>query len=389
MLFPAAGSVLHRDRARRFSCGFVLTCCRGILVPSSVSPTPPENLRVVVSSTSARIIVAALGLLFCYYAAGVVITILLAILLAYFLDPLVELLERARLSRSFASLLVVILVIALLVGAGYSLWGRTMQFAGDWPRYSAILKQAVSAVETRIQRIEGRVSELAPESPSRPVVDLQPEASVVRTLIMRGIGSLYALFLEVTFLPFLVFFMLATKRQVWHATLQLFPVSKRTQVKETLEDVRDVLRKYLAGMTVVTLVVVAVSSLLFWIMGVDYPVLAGIGSGVFNMVPYLGAVLAWLPPMIIGLAKWKTVAPFLLLAGLLTGIHVSALNFLAPQLVGRRVRLNAVAITVALLFWGWLWGAMGLILAIPITATLRVICDHTETWKPVGRWLGA
>jgi len=60
-----------------------------------------------------------------------------------------------------------------------------------------------------------------------------------------------------------------------------------------------------------------------------------------------------------------------------------------PALVGKRVHLNALAVTVALLFWGWLWGAMGLILAIPITATLKVICDNMESWQPAGRWLGA
>ena len=359
-------------------------------VPVSAAASSTESVRVVVSSTSARIIVAALGLLFCYYAAGVVITILLSVLLAYFLDPVVELIERVRISRSLASLLVVILFVSMLVGVGYSLWGRALSFADDWPRYSAVLKKGATAVETRIERIAGRVSELAPGPPSRSAPpDLRPDPGTLRTLILRAVGSLYALFLEVTFMPFLVFFMLASKRDVWHGTLQLFPVAKRTQVKETLEDVRGVLRSYLVGMCFVTLVVAAASSLFFWLIGLEYPVLAGIVSGIFNMVPYIGAVLAWLPPMIIGLATWKTIAPYLLIAIVLTAIHLLALNLLAPQLVGRRVRLNAVAITLSLLFWGWIWGAMGLILAIPITATLRVICDHTDSWKPIGRWLSA
>jgi predicted PurR-regulated permease PerM len=206
---------------------------------------------------------------------------------------------------------------------------------------------------------------------------------------MRGIGSLYALFLEVTFMPFLVFFMLAGKRELWHGTLQLFPVSRRTQVKETLEDLRDVLRDYLIGMTVLTLMVIAASSLFFWFQDLDYPILTGIVSGLLNMVPYIGAVMAWLPAFMIALAKWKTIGHFVEMAAVLTAIHIVALNFVAPQLVGRRVRLNAVAITIALLFWGWVWGGMGLVLAIPITATLRVICDHTESWKPIGRWLSA
>ena len=355
----------------------------------TTAPAAPETVKVQVSSTSARIIVAALALVVCYYAAGVVITILFSILMAYFLDPVVELLERGGLPRGFASLLAVILLVAILAGAGYMLWERAVSFADAWPRYSAVLKQGAGAIEKKIEGIEGRVSELAPEAAARPGTELRQEPGFVRTLIVRGIGSLYALALEITFIPFLVFFMLASKRDVWHGTLQLFSVAKRTQVKETLEDVRDVLRGYLAGMTVVMLVVIVFSALFFWMMGVDYPVLAGIASGILNMVPYLGAVLAWLPPMVIGLATWKTIGPYLLIAAVLTTIHLLAINLLAPHLVGRRVRLNAVAITMSLLFWGWLWGGMGLILAIPITATLRVICDHQASWKPIGRWLGA
>jgi predicted PurR-regulated permease PerM len=152
---------------------------------------------------------------------------------------------------------------------------------------------------------------------------------------------------------------------------------------------REVLRDYLAGMTIVTMMVVAASSVFFFFLDLDYPILTGMASGLLNMVPYIGAVLAWLPAFLIALAKFRTIGSFVLIAGVLTTIHVLALNLVAPQLVGRRVRLNAVAITISLLFWGWVWGGMGLLLAIPITATLRVICDHTESWRPIGRWLSA
>ncbi len=350
------------------------------------SPTPPSLVRFTTSSFSARIVAAAIILLFFYYAAGVVITLLLSILLAYFLDPAVEFLERMSLPRTLGAMVMVLILIAVLVAAGYGLWTRTADFAENWPKYSSVLRKAAGEVEGKIRGIEVQVSpDPGPASPAA----VRAEPSIVRNLIFRGIGSLYALFLEVTFVPFLVFFMLAEKRQVWHGTLELFAASRRTQVKETLEDLRDVLRDYLAGMSVVTLVVIATSSLFFWIIGMDYPILTGMASGLLNMVPYIGAVMAWLPAFIIALAKWNTISQFVLIAVMLTIIHVLAINLVAPKLVGRRVRLNAVAITIALLFWGWVWGGMGLVLAIPITAALRVICDHTESWRPIGRWLSA
>jgi len=346
-----------------------------------VTEAPPTYVRISGSTFSLRVIAGAIILLFCYYAQGVVITLLLSILLAYFLDPAVEFLERWRLPRTLGAMVMVLILIAVLVAVGYGLGERTADFAANWPKYGAMLRQVASTVQGKFNGLDAGAGQ--------PATGLTPEPAVVRTLLLRGIGSLYALFLEVTFVPFLVFFMLAGKREVWHGTLQLFPVGKRTQVKETLEDLREVLRDYLAGMSMVTLMVIAASSLFFWLMDMDYPILTGIASGLLNMVPYIGVVMAWLPAFVIALAKWKTFGSFVLIAGVLTGIHVLALNLVAPQLVGRRVRLNAVAITISLLFWGWVWGGMGLILAIPITATLRVICDHTDSWRPIGRWLSA
>jgi len=355
----------------------------------SETETPPSTVRIAGSTFSLRVLAAAIILLFFYYAAGVVITVLLSILLAYFLDPAVELLERMHVPRTVGAMIMVLLLIAVLGAAGYGLASRTEDFAADWPKYGALLKKAAGAMEGKIRGLEGQVSDIAPEVGPPQQGGEKPEAAIVRTLLFRGIGSLYALFLEITFVPFLVFFMLAGKREVWHGTLQLFPASQRTRVKETLEDLRDVLRDYLAGMTLLTLLVILASSLFFWFLGLDFPMLTGIASGLLNMVPYIGAVLAWLPAFIIALAKWRTFGEFALIAGGLMTIHVLALNLVAPQLVGRRVRLNAVAITISLLFWGWVWGGMGLILAIPITAALRVICDHTESWRPIGRWLSA
>ena len=354
------------------------------------STEAPTIFQISGPTFSLRIVAAAIILLFLYYAQGVVITLLLSVLLAYFLDPAVEFLERFRVPRPIGALIMVLILIAVLAAGSYGLWTRTTDFAESWPTYRGILRDAASTIQVKIRGIEGSVSDLTTQGDTtKPTSPAPSDGTAVHNFMVRSIGSLYALVLEGTFVPFLVYFMLAQKREVWHGTLQLFPVGRRTQVKETLDDLRDVLRDYLVGMIVVTLVVVALSSVFFLALGFDYPVMAGIASGLFNMVPYIGAVLAWLPGFLLAIVKWHAVSHFGLIALVLTGIHVVAQNLIAPQLVGRQVRLNAVAITIALLFWGWVWGGMGLILAIPITAAFRVICDHTESLKPVAHWLSA
>ena len=367
-----------------------------LLSTTETRPGPGTKSHILISNVSLKLLAVALTLTFLYFAASVLITLLLAILLAYFLDPVVEFLERMRMPRTLASMITVLLLIGVLGAVGYGLYSRTSDFAANWPKYSGTLRKAVNSVETKLNGIERQVSENETSSqPSQPSEQKGPSKTVagienaLRAAVVHIIGSLSGLVLEVTFVPFLVFFMLSEKQEVWHSTLQLFPVSRRTGIKETLEDLRDVLRDYLVGMSLMTLIVMAASSVFFWAMGLDYPILTGIVSGLLNMVPYFGAVLSWLPPFLIALAKLHSAASYALIAGVLLAIHMLANNLLAPALVGKKVRLNALSITIALLFWGWIWGGMGLLLAIPLTAALRVICDHTASLKPIGRWLSA
>lgn len=336
---------------------------------------------------SVRIIAAGVVLGFCYWAAGVVVTLLLSILLAYMLDPIVEWLERFRVPRGVGALMVLLVAAGMVVLLGYFVWDRAERFAEAWPEYAGILKDAASSVEKKIEIFEKEVSKIAPAE-RRGLAVRVAEEQPIRRLLLSGLGSLYSLLLFVSFVPFLVFFMLAAKRDVWHATLQLFPSTERTRVKQALEAVSGMLRGYVVGNVLVALMLAVASGLFFWIINLEYPFLGGLVSGVLNLVPYLGAVMAWIPPLVLGLKQFHSLAPFVGIAAVLGVFHLVAVNVLMPALVGKRVHLNAIAVTVALLFWGWLWGGIGLILAIPITATMKVVCDHVDGWEPIGRWMG-
>jgi predicted PurR-regulated permease PerM len=351
---------------------------------------PLEEAKVITaSSVSARIIAAGIVVAFCYWASSVLVTLLVAVLMAYFLDPLVTFLETLRVPRALGSLFVVIVTLALLMVLAWSLIERVDQFGEDWPNYRAPLRVAADAVQKRLDIFEARVSELEPGKAAGERIVEVAESHPVRNAIFARLSSLYSFMLAATFVPFLLFFMLAAKRQVWHATMQLFPATERTRVKQTLSDVTQVLRSYVVGTALVGLILVIASWLFFWGIGLEFPFLTALVSGILNLVPYLGVVMALMPPLLIGLKQFHSVGPFIGIFVMLVFFHLVTANLLIPALVGWRIRLNALALTVSLLFWGWLWGAMGLILAIPITAVIKVICDHVESWQPVGRWLSA
>jgi len=351
---------------------------------------PLEEPRVIsTSSVSARIIAAGIVIAFCYWASSVLVTLLVSVLMAYFLDPVVNWLEVMHVPRALGALIVVLVTIGLLMFMGWSLVERVDQFGRDWPSYRAPLRSAAAAVEKKLETFEAHVSEIEPGEHGAQHVVAVAESHPVRNALFSRLSSVYSFVLAATFVPFLLFFMLAAKRQVWHATMQLFPATDRTQVKQTLADVTMVLRSYVIGTALVGLVLVVASFLFFLAIGLDFPFLTALVSGLCNLIPYLGVVMSCVPPMLVGLKKFHTAGPFVGIFAFLTFMHLVTANLLIPALVGWRVRLNALALTVALLFWGWLWGAMGLVLAIPITAVIKVICDHVEAWQPAGRWLSA
>lgn len=350
-----------------------------------------EDVKVTArSNPSQRIIAAAIVFAFLYFASDVVVTLLLAVLIAYFLDPVVGIFERIHIPRALGALVVLLAVTAMVAGLGYLVALRASQFLADWPRYSTVMRHVTTAFDRQMTTIEKGVDAISPapekgRTPTRTATEPPP----VREWLLRGAGSLYSILVVATFVPFLVFFMLAAKPRIWKATIELFPEEQQDRVRGALDEVSSMLRSFVAGNSLVAVILMLSSWGFFLWIGLDYPFLLGSVSGLLNLVPYLGAVLAWVPPFLIGLAQWNTVGPYIGVAAMLTFLHIIGLNVLMPAIVGRRVHLNALAVTAALLFWGWLWGGIGLILAIPITATAKVICDHAEGWEPVGRWLGA
>ncbi len=341
------------------------------------------------SNSSQRIIALGIVFAFLYFASNIMVTLLLAVLVAYFLDPVVGFLERIFIPRPLGALLVLLAVTAMMAGLGYLVVDRSEQFIADWPRYSINLRRMATTFDRQISSVEKQVEAIAPAS-DRGRASVRPaEPPPVRDWLLRGVGSLYSVLLVATFVPFLVFFMLAAKQKIWKATMALFPGEHQAQVQAGLDEVSSMLRSFVAGNALVALILMLSSWAFFMAIHLEYPFLTGSVSGALNLVPYLGAVLAWIPPFLIGMAQWTTIGPYLGIAAMLTFFHIIGLNVLMPAIVGRRVHLNALSVTVALLFWGWLWGAIGLILAIPITATIKVVCDHKEGWEPVGRWLGA
>ncbi len=354
-----------------------------------VPETNLEKPRVALAtSVSARIIAIAVLFVCIYFASSVVITLICSILIASVLEPGVKLMERLRIPRWVGSLLMVLLTLGVMYLLVYAVYDRAVAFMDDLPKLLSKLKQITEHIQSTAQTIRQSTQIVPPSSEANlPAVRLQQESPWMQFLL-RGIGSVYAFIVTVMFIPFLVFFMLTSKHQLWAATLNLFPAERRQQAEDVIHAISQMLRQFVLGNLLVALISAGLIVPVFAGLQLRYAVLLGLMAAFLSLIPYIGVALAILPPLLVALLQYDTMQPFFILGVTVAVVHFLAANFLTPKLVGRRVNLNALSVTIAMMFWGWLWGGVGLVLAVPITAAIKAVCDNVEKLKPYGAWLG-
>ncbi len=332
-------------------------------------------------------IIAAIGLI--YLLKLVLSTIFIAVLLAFLIDPLVKQFSRIRIPRSLAALIAVVSLITLALGLTYFFYSRAVDFATELPKYSGRIHSTVAGLREQASKIEQSTRSViaSPKAERKPVpVEIQETPGLSR-VISAGSGTLGDVVLAVSFVPFLVYFMLTWKDHAHAATVKIFPKEHRLVAHRTIGRISEMIRMFIAGNVLIGLINVVVSGLVFWRLGLPYFYFLGIISGFVSLIPYLGVFLALLPPLAGGIGVLDKTGVMIIFVTVI-GLHIITTNVLFPKIVGKRLNLNPLAVTLSLLFWAWIWGAMGLILAVPLVGATKIICDYVDSLRPFGAWLG-
>jgi len=358
---------------------------------SSLKENHLSELQGVHSRTKSSIAqcVIAIGVIGagCYLMQPVLITLCVSILFAFVLAPLTDVFERMHLPRSLAAFLSVAIVSGALYGVTYFSYDRGMKFLQDLPRHAYKYRQMLVRVRQQAETLQKTSDSVLPKTAQeKNAIRVIPQTDTFE-ILFRNVGSVAEFLFLLSFVPFLVFFMLTWQDHLKSATVLLFSQQNRRRSHRTIRLVSAMIRSFLLGSFLLGLVVGALSTLVFALMQVPYFYFAGFLSGFLTLVPYLGIVLAPLPPLLAA-ADVINAKDTLLIIGAVMALHVVTVNVLYPKILGDRLRLNPFVLTLALLLWGWLWGGVGLLLAIPITATMKIVFDHIAALRPYGTWMG-
>ncbi len=330
-------------------------------------------------------VLAALAAL--YVASEIVLPIVLALVLNLLLQPIIRLAERLRLPRVIGALVALLLVIGVLIGLGVLLGGPAASWGAKLPEalpklqeQLRFLDRPVAALREAMAQIQGSTSETAPLTPGAPV----HLASLFDTLF-SGTRAVAAGFFTTLLV---LFYLLLSGETFLRRLVEILPrfKDKRRAVELSLHIQRDI-SAYLVTITAINVVVGMATGGVMWVCGVDDPLLWGVAAFGLNYVPILGPMLGIVLFAFVGVLAlgpgWAALIP----AGLYLAIHLVEGEAVTPMLLARRFTINPVAVVLGLVFWYWMWGVPGAVLAVPMLAIVKIVCDDLPPLRAFGHFL--
>ncbi|MEO6214103.1 MAG: AI-2E family transporter [Vicinamibacterales bacterium] len=337
------------------------------------------------------------------YMQTVLIPIVLAILISYALWPIVATLGRVRVPRAIAAGLAVLTFVSVLAFGVYAFSDEAMGIIRDIPRATRMLrdraeaqrrhaKPSASAME-QVQEAANEIDRAAAEA-SQPAVTT-PGATKVevvqpafRTSDYLG-GNLLGFLGQFGLILFLVYFLLVTgdlyKRKI--VKIAGPTLTKKKITVKILDDINRQIESFIKVQVLTSGLVATATAVALWAFGVNHYVIWGLLAGIFNSIPYIGPILVTGGLAIVAFMQFNDMTKTLYVAG--TAMTITSLEgfLLTPALMSRAAQMNPAAIFVGLLFWSWVWGVWGTILAVPMLVMIKSICDHVEDLQGVSELL--
>ena len=380
----------------------------------------PQSAAGTVRSVSGVLISIALIVAALYLGRMFFITLISGVLLAFILEPLVMFFRRFRIPRGVGSFLACTLLLVSLYLIGLGVWSQAIGLMDDMPAYSHRINELVDTAALRIEGWEKSATEIfvpkrlrEPQAQPAPApapaqgaaarkrrsadpplpapvqeVRIRQDPTNGMQWIYDNLQAFYDVLLMASFVPFLLYFMLSWRDHMRRAWLNLFEGEQRDIAARAWSGIAESARAYVVGNFLLGLLLSAISCGFFYIVKLPYWPLVGPLSGFLSLVPYIGLPLSLIPPFFVALPKYSDLAPYLLIGTTVALFHLLALNLLYPKIVGARVHLNPLAVTLSLMLWYLIWGGAGLVLAIPITAGMKAVFDSIPSLRGVGRLLG-
>ncbi len=316
---------------------------------------------------------------------GLLIPLVFAILFAVLLFPLAQRLENWRVPRVLAILLCLILTLAVIVGILYAVSVQISSFA-------EVVPQLIKRGDQYLNQIQTYADERLNIDKQRQLTEfrkylnqaLAEGGTIITTTLLATTSTLTDVFLVLLF----IFFFLLYRDFFRSFFYKVFEDTRRSKIDSVLQGIYTVVKDYLAGLVLVILIIGTLMTVGLLILGIDYAVFFGFFGACLVLIPYFGISLGSLLPAAYALVTEDNPLKALGVIGIFLFVQTIEGNFITPYIVGSKVSINPLAAIIVLILWENVWGLAGLVLALPMTAILKVIFDAVEPLRPYGFLIG-
>ena len=357
----------------------------------------------------ALVILTGLAVLYTlYFAADIILPLVLALVLSLLLSPAARFLcNRLRLPRMLASALLILALFSAIGGIGYAIsvpargWiHKAPQSLPELQKKLVFLRYPIDIFEHGMAQIQGLMAQSgrgegdaqpfnqaqAPAKQTQPSVTVS-QGSGFGTSLLAGTRSFLG---QTLTLLVVLFFLLADGDALLRRFVEILPgLPEKKRAVSIATEVERNISGYLATITLMNLLVGTANGLSIWAFGLPDPLLWGTAAFLLNYIPILGALTGMVIFFFVGLFSFSNVLWALAPSGVYLLIHILEGETITPLLLARRFTLNPLLVIVALMFWDWLWGIAGALLAVPLLAVVKILCDNIEVLTPLGHLLGA
>lgn len=320
-------------------------------------------------------------------------------LLFYALDPVVDAMEWRRIPRWIGAALALGLTLAGIGAGAYALQDEALKVINELPagarRVVALIERRPQAKPGPLEKVEQAAQELSKTDAAKPapgVMRVQVEEPRITATGLFWLGSLGigAVLNQLIIILFLTYFILLSDKMFRRKFVELAgpTLSKKKITVEIIDDISSQIGRFILVQILTSVIVGLATWAALTAVGLESAALWGLLAGIFNSIPYYGPLIVSSALALVAFLQFGTIYMMMMVAGL--SLVITSLEgwLLTPTLMGKVASMNRVAVFVGLLFWSWAWGVPGMLLAVPMMMSAKVICDHVEDLKPIGRFLG-
>jgi len=383
--------------------------------PNGTAPEPAAEIRpiIVVRNLAMTVIGCLAVILVLQYAQSVLVPIVLGILISYGLASFVGGLQRIGIVRAIGAAIAVVLLVGGLGLGIYTLTDQAMAIVSDIPPAAQRIRERVRAhrnarggtlekVQQAASEIDKAAQEAATLTPAQrdaaqqkgttgvqKVEIVEPPFRASDYLWSGGIG-LIGFAGQFVLVLFLVYFFLVTGDLYKRKLVKIGgrTLSEKKITVKILEDINLQIESFMRVQVFTSVLVAVATAIALWWFGVDHPIVWGLLAGIFNSIPYLGPLIVTAGLGMVTFMQFDDLLKTTYVCGVAFAITSLEGFLLTPMLMSRAAQMNPVAIFIGLLFWSWIWGIWGTVLAVPMLMMLKAICDHVEDLQPIGELLG-